>query len=156
MALDKDEPAAIPPSPSHTRQQLTFSSCIKKCCPNNIPHLLSPEQQEEEPQRTTTHRKCDCDASHELAQKQVQYISQTCKGTSDEVRILAKANKTNRRLANATANKSVICKSNRIATTTASCKSNCNDALAMRCKHGDSGCTGTGGLPWLGQHKIGQ
>ena len=37
MASDEDEPAAIPPSPSHTMQQLTLSSCIK-----NAAQLIYP------------------------------------------------------------------------------------------------------------------
>ncbi len=37
MASDEDEPAAIPPSPSHTSQQLTFSSCIKNAAQSIYP-----------------------------------------------------------------------------------------------------------------------
>ena len=48
----------------------------------------------------------------------------TCESKRDEVRVLAKANKANHWLTNATAKKSAICKSNRIATFAARCKSN--------------------------------
>ena len=125
-----------------------FQRLHQKFSPNNLLHLLAHEPQEEEPQKTAMHRKCNCDASCELAQKQVQY-SQTRERESNEVHILAKANKTNRRLVNPTAKKPAICKSNRMTKTAASHKSNHNDELAMRCEQSDH-------VPWLGQHKSGQ
>ena len=101
-----------------------FQWLHQKRTPNILHHLLAREPQEEEPQTTATHHKGNCDASCKLAQKQVQYISQTCESKSNEVHILAKVNKTNCRLANATTKKSAICKSNCIATTAESHKSN--------------------------------
>ena len=84
------------------------------------PRLLAPEPQEEEPQRTTKHYKCNCDASCKLAQKQVQYILQICKSKSNEICTLAKVNKTHCQLTNVTTKKSTISMSNHVMTTAAS------------------------------------
>ena len=45
------------------------------------------------------HCKYDCEATHELAQKQVQGVSQTCKSESKETHKLAKRNEMSQRFA---------------------------------------------------------